>query len=159
MSISRRDALLGASAAVAVAGVPTAVAAKAGLAGDPAIALARQLRVASQAWFDAIDVFDEATHRVGRSCFIGQKACREIGIETLWQEREHWKAQFWDLRECLLETPAATPRGVLAKLRGFFHDGEIAQIRAGDDPDDDLPKEFAASVYRDLERLAGEARS
>ena len=82
-----------------------------------------------------------------------------IGIEPLWQEREHWKAQFWDLRERLLETPAATPRGILAKLRGFFHDGEIADMRAGDDPDDDLPKEFAASVYRDLERLIGEAPS
>ncbi len=57
----------------------------------------------------------------------------------------------------MLDTPATTPRGVVAKLRGFYHDDEITQIRAGDEPEDDLPKEFAASIYRDLERLAGEA--
>ncbi len=49
--------------------------------------------------------------------------------------------------------------GVLAKLRAFYHDEEIAQMRAGDDPDDGLPEEWTASIYRDLERLAGEARS
>ena len=87
------------------------------------------------------------------------EVCRELGIEPLWQELEHWKARFWDLQPRLLDMRATTPRGVLAKLRGFYHDGEIAQIRAGDDPDDGLPAEWAASIYRDLERLAGEARS
>ena len=50
MSISRRDALLGASAAVAVAGVPTAVAARAALAGGEArvLAMFRQLNSARQ---------------------------------------------------------------------------------------------------------------
>ncbi len=48
MQISRRDALLGATAAVAVAGVPTAVAAQAALAGEEAqiLALFRQLNPA-----------------------------------------------------------------------------------------------------------------
>ncbi len=50
MQISRRDALMGASAAVAVAGVPTAVAAKAALAGGEArfLALFQQLNPARQ---------------------------------------------------------------------------------------------------------------
>ncbi len=48
MSISRRDALMGATAAVAVAGLPTAVAAQAALAGEEEqiLALFRQLNPA-----------------------------------------------------------------------------------------------------------------
>ena len=87
------------------------------------------------------------------------EVCRALGLEPLWQEVEHWKARFWDLHARLLDMPATTPRGVLAKLRGFYHDEEIVQIMAGDDPDDDLPAEWAASIYRDLERLARGARS
>ncbi len=49
--------------------------------------------------------------------------------------------------------------GLLAKFRGFYSDYETANIMAGDLPCDPLDSEFAASIYRDLERLAGEARS
>ena len=213
MSISRRDALMGATAAAAVTGLivaPLAMKAagvKAALAGDPVIGLSDQLRAASEAWFSAIDTFEEATNRVrindsyysglvsvktpdGRACWgaheIRQAAedgrqyykltpeerdaalaeierrqgeypvkCRELGIEQLRQEREHWKARFWDLEARLLDTPATTTGGVLAKLRGFYGDREIATIRTGFD---DLPGEYAVSIYRDLERLAEEAR-
>ncbi len=102
---------------------------------------------------------DVALARLKRRLRKNLKRCRQLGIEPLWQEDQRLKAQFWDLHVRLLDMPAATSSGVLAKLRGFYHDGEIAQIRAGDDPDNDLPAEWAASVYRDLERLAGEARS
>ncbi len=152
MQISRRDALMGAGAAAVVASVPEAVG-----ANDPAIDLAEQLNTASKAWDFAHNTFEDARHRVGLSCFDDRKALREFGIEPLWQEKECLKARYWDLRARLLDTPATTPRGVVAKLRGFYHDDEITQIRAGDEPEDDLPKEFAASIYRDLERLAGEA--
>ncbi len=80
------------------------------------------------------------------------KRRRGFGIETLYQEREHWKALFWELQERLLDTTATTPHGVFAKLRGFYHDDEIAGIIAGENPDD-LPGDYAASIYRDLERL------
>ncbi len=83
---------------------------------------------------------------------------RELGIESSWQEREHWETQFWDLQARLLDMPATTAGGILAKLRGFYGNDEIAQIEAGDMPDD-LGGGYAASTYRDLERLAGEARS
>jgi hypothetical protein len=83
---------------------------------------------------------------------------RELGIEPLYREREHWNARFWELQERLLDTTATTPHGVLAKLRGFYHDDEIAGIMAGEEPDD-LPGDYAASIYRDLERLAGEVSS
>ena len=209
MSISRRTALATGAAAITTAAITAPLAIKAGatkaaLAGDPAVVLSQQLRAASQAWFDAIDAFDEAGHRVGynwvyydrgsvevetsNGCYgwneeeirqaaedgriapdkrdaalaeLKQRECeaqearRELGIESLYQEREHWKARFWDLRAQLLDTPATTPRGVLAKLRGFYHDEEIAAI---DDGLEGLPGEYATSIYRDLERLSGEAR-
>ena len=83
---------------------------------------------------------------------------RPLGTESLYHEREYWKALFWELQERLLDTTATTPRGVLAKMRGFYHDDEIAGLMAGEKPDD-LPADYAASIYRDLERLAGEVRS
>ena len=99
---------------------------------------------------------DAALARLERRHRKNLKACRELGLKPLQQEVEHWKARFWDLHARLLDTPATTPRGIVAKLRGFYHDEEIVQMRAGDDPDDGLPAEWAASIYRDLERLAEE---
>ena len=167
MSISRRDAMLGATAAAAVTGLtaaPLAMKAAGGkaalaLAGDPVIGLSEQLRAVWKAWMSAQDVYEEACHRVGYTTFGIGEVRRELGIEPLWQEEQRLKAQFWGLQTRLLDMPATTPGGVLAKLRGFYHDGEVAQIRAGGDPDTDLPVEFAASIYRDLERLAGEVPS
>ena len=212
MSISRRAALVGATAAAVVTGAATApLAARAALAGDPVIGLAQQLRAASTAWHFAIDAFEDASHRVGfnicalhrtvpvetsdgraswgaeeiraaaedgrnyyrltpeqRDAALAQierrhreslKLCQELGIEPLRKEREHCEARFWDLQARVLDMPATTLGGVLTKMRGFYHDGEIAKIRAGDDPVDGLPSEWAASVYRDLERLAEGARS
>ncbi len=165
MQISRRDALMGATAAAVVTGTtaaPLAIKAagvEAALAGDPAIGLSDQLRATWTAWCSAMDAHEDACHRAGLTIFESREVHREHGIEPLWQEVEHRKARFWDLQARLLDTPATTTRGVLAKLRGFYGDGEIAIIMAGDDPTDDLPAEYAASVYRDLERLAGEARS
>ncbi len=211
MKISRRDALLGVNAVAAVTAVTAAPLAlkaagiEAAPANDPVIPLARQLRVATDAWSSAIDAFEDASNRVGfDECYYdgvvpvdtsdgrctwdaseireaaeagrkhdrltpdqrdaalgeierrqreGQAVRRELGLESLWQELEHWRARFSDLHARVLDTPAATPRGILAKLRGFYHHDEIADMRAGGEPDD-LPAEWAASVYRDLERLA-----
>ncbi len=188
MNITRRDALMGASAAAVVTGAATAPRTiQAALAGDPVIPLARRLRAASAAWLSAEDAFEDACHRVGFDiCYheglvpmetsdgpstwgadeiweaaeiarrqrAGRELRRALGLEPLWREAAHWKARFRDLDARVLEMPAATARGILAKLRGCYSDHEIAQIRAGNEPDDDLPAEWAASVYRDLERLA-----
>ncbi len=206
MKISRRDALMGASAAAVVTGAATApLTIEAAPADDPVIPLARQLRAATDAWSSAIDAFEDASNRAGFDKFYydglvqvdtsdgrctwgaseireaaeagrehdrltpeqrdaalaeierrrreGQDVRRELGLEPLWQQVEQWKARFWDLHARVLEMPAATPRGILAKLRGFYHADEIADMRAGGEPDD-LPAEWAASIYRDLERLA-----
>ena len=61
--------------------------------------------------------------------------------------------------EVTKEWIATTTGGVLAKFRGFYSDGETANIMAGNLPCDPLDSELVASIYRDLERLAGEARS
>ncbi len=220
MNITRRDALMGATAAAVVTGTiatPSATIA-AGVeaapgddpGSDPIFGLARQLRAASDAWMTASDAFEEAAQRVGfdercciglvtvetsdgpccwgaheirqaveegrrterptaeqrdaalaeieRQACAGRRARRELGIEPLHRGVEYWNARFWDLQARLLDTLAASPRGVLAKLGGFYPDREIARIRAGGDPDEDLPAQWAASIYRDLERLGGEVR-
>ncbi len=59
----------------------------------------------------------------------------------------------------MLDMPALTVAGVLAKLQTWYSDGEIEDIRSGGEPDQDLQTDLAASVYRDLERLAGVAGS
>ncbi len=206
MNITRRDALLGASAAAVVTGAATApVTIEAALADDPVITFARQLRAASDAWLSAEEAFEDACHRAGFDvCYheglvpvetsdgpctwgadeireaaedgrdrdrltpaqrdaalaeiarrqrVGRELRRALGLESLWREAAHWKARFWNLHARVLVMPVTTPRGILAKLRGFYHEDEIAQMRAGGEPDDDLPAAWAASVYRDLERL------
>ncbi len=82
----------------------------------------------------------------------------DLGLDPFKAQVDRYKAEFWDLRARLLEMPATTPGGVLAKLHGFYHDDEIAKIRAGDDVGE-LPGEYATSIYRDLERLSEGARS
>ncbi len=118
---------------------------------------ASEIREAAEAGWDndrlTPDQRDAALAEIERRQRAGQEVRRELGLEPLWQELERWKARCWDLHARVLEMPAATPRGILAKLRGFYHDGEIAEMRAGGEPDD-LPAEWAASIYRDLERLA-----
>ena len=164
MQITRRGAMLGASAA-AVTGLTVAPVAmkadgvQAALAGDPVIGLSQELRAVWTAWMSAGDVYEEACHRAGFTTFEAREVRRELGIEPLWQEEQRLKARFWDLQARLLDTPATTTGGVLAKFRGFYSDYETANIMAGDLPCDPLDSEFAASIYRDLERLAGEARS
>ena len=61
-------------------------------------------------------------------------------------------------RADIISTEARTVAGALAKLKHHYADSEIAGFEGKHDPDD-LPGNVAASIYRDLERLAGEARS
>ena len=80
---------------------------------------------------------------------------REAGLESLAQEVETNRARYWELREEICETPANSIKGVLAKFRGFYHEGELEQMVGGGNPWDGLEPEYAGSVYRDLLRLAG----
>ncbi len=66
MNITRRDALMGASAAAVVTGTDRApITVAAALAGDPVIPLAQQLRAASTACLSAVEDFEAACHRAG----------------------------------------------------------------------------------------------
>ncbi len=87
MSISRRDALLGASAAVAVAGVPTAVAAQ---------ACDTELVALGQQW---------------RELYIEWLRCPVEEENTVLLKRVH------AIEDRMEEIPARSPNGALVKLR------------------------------------------
>ena len=148
MSISRRDALLGATAAAAVTGLtaaPLAIKAagvKAALGGDPVLALEREWLARLDFVHNYPDDSDEA-------------------LDPLYERVHHVERQ-------LFLMPAESVQGVLTKLRVwhyYYSPGSCA-----DQPYDrvwwrgsldNLPLADLGSVavMRDLERLAGEARS
>ena len=219
MSISRRDALLGATAAAAVTGltaaplVMKAPGVKAALAGDPVIDLAAQVEAAYQVQVEADDAYEAAAHRVGYNICAdfamttgtttnglqyhwgreeileaaakdeewgvritpeerdralaaidakmqtAARVRRDLGLDPIKERKHQTRANWLDLDARMLDTPALTVAGVLAKMQSWYCDGEIEVMRSGGEPDQDIQTDLAASIYRDLERLAGEARS
>jgi hypothetical protein len=176
MSISRRDALTGATAAVAVAAIPATVQANDALLE----ALYADWREAWGIWSRANTVADKTRIDALRSCEpspVDTNYTSGAELEEAWDawgaKRQAAKGRSdvvelksqadaaYDVEQAafnrLMEAPVSSARGVMFKLRGCFLDFEIAQIRAGDYDVDDLPAEYAAIIYRDLERLAGEA--
>ena len=85
-------------------------------------------------------------------------ARHDLGLDSVKERKDQTRAHFDDLEARMLDMPALTVAGVLAKLQTWYSDGEIEDIRSGGEPDQDLQTDLAASVYRDLERLTGEAR-
>ena len=213
MQISRRGALMGATAAVAVAGVPGAI--KAALAGDPVVALAAQVKAAYQVSVEADDIYEDVAHDAGYSVCndfdwttvtttTGQRytwgrgsileaaargeeegewrritpeerdraltaidagmqrtarARHRLGLDSVKECKDQTQARFLDLEARMLDMPALTVDGVLAKMQSWFCDGEIEDMRSGGEPDQEIQTDLAASIYRDLERLAGVVRS
>ncbi len=148
MQISRRDALLGATAAAAVTGLTAAPLAfkaagvKAALAGDPVLALEREWLAQLDFAHNYPDDSDEA-------------------LEPLYERANEIERQ-------LFLMPAESVRGVMTKLRVWHY--YYAPDSLGDKPYervwwrgclDNLPLADLGSVavMQDLERLAGEARS
>ena len=218
MQISRRGALLGATAAVAVAGVPAvalamkAAGVKAALAGDPVIGLVAQVEAAYQVQVEADDAYEAAAHRVGYNICADfamttgtttnglqyhwgreeileaaakdeewggritpeerdralavidakmQRAARvrhDLGLDPIKERKHQTRAHWLDLEARMLSKPARTVAGVLAKMQSWYLDHEIENMRSGGEPDNALETDLSASIYRDLERLAGEAR-
>ncbi len=83
---------------------------------------------------------------------------RETGLEPVAQEVAANRTRYWELRKEICKTPANSIKGVLAKFRGFYHEDEVEQMIAGDNPWDDLDAEYAGSVPRGDSSLAGLAR-
>ncbi len=135
MSISRRNALLGATAAVAVVGVPITV-----QAAEPLLAMEREWNGHRHAFNNSADDSD---------------AAREPHFRRL--EEMEWN---------IYQTPAQTLQGVATKLRlwsryyACFHDCCYeGDWWTGGLEGMDYAEFGFANVMRDLERLAGEARS
>lgn len=219
MPISRRDALLGATAAAVVTTAITiplthkAAGVKAALAGDPVIGLAARVKAAYRAHVEAYDTYEDTAHDAGYNTCAdwattigttvhgeqyswGREAIleaaaqpehyraritpeerdralaaietnqrkatltrRHLGLDPLKNHAERCRAHWRDLEERMLDTPALTIAGILAKLQSWYCDHEIEAMRNGDEPDNDMKTDLSASVYRDLERLAGRVQS
>ncbi len=151
MSISRRDALLGATAAAVVTGtatVPLAIKAagvKAALAGadeDPVLALKREWEARWERYGidpgDDEDVVDRLLDALAETSFE------------------------------IFQTPATTPAGIAVKLviwaRYHIHEGhnfddDLSRFPVSDYTSLDLDHLPIISALHDLERLAGEVRS
>ncbi len=139
MQISRRDALVGASAAAVVAGVPSEALANA----DPQIeALLGQLRAAN-ARLENINILYHAS-----------------GAEELGEESDIVCDRITDIEVQIIQTPATTLRGALSKARVAWHITAEHENLDETDPFDpahgcslDDPV-FIWSALQDLERLA-----
>ncbi len=87
------------------------------------------------------------------------RARHDLGLDSVKECKDQTRARFLDLEARMLDMPALTVAGVLAKLQTWYSDGEIEDMRSGGEPDQEMQEDLAASIYRDLERLAGSAPS
>ena len=148
-AITRRGAMLGASAAVAVAGVPTvavaaqAVGVRAALGDNHAELEALRLawRAAERRSFDADDAEEDAEGSTGHLL------ARRLRDDAR-QEADAAYEQFMD-------APATSMRGVLVKLTCLETEQEWAKL----EQEFNLDSIMLCAVRRDLERRAGEAPS
>ena len=185
MSISRRGALLGATAAVAVAGVPTAVVAKAALAGDPvlpafeAYEAARLQAIAmsdyrltvveavkaelppephpNQTYLDFSPAEDDEAREWRAEC--GRRVTARLGMD---------EDSFMDIYynrtmlayEAVADIRATTVAGLLCQVRAWWSTYEGHSNIQIPDPEESPwePQTVVQRLYHDLERLAGEAR-
>ena len=172
MSISRRDTLMGATVAVAVAAIPSTV-----QADDAHLAaLDADWRRAWHKWSDDNAAADETHMEALRACgpspvdsdytnaaelaaaWSAWGAARKAAAErpsVVALQRQAKAAD--DAQEAaferFMEAPAQTPRGVLLKLRaGMDLDEWLGEPGLLGNP-------VLVAIHHDLERLAGEARS
>ena len=83
------------------------------------------------------------------------RARHDLGLDPFKDHAEQCRAHWRDLEAQMLGTPALTIAGVLAKVRSWYCDQDIADMQDGGEPDLEMQTDLVASVYRDLERLAG----
>ena len=163
MNITRRDALMGATAAALTTGAivaPLAIKAagvKAALAGDPVNAALQRAHAewerARQAFTDTLDDLASVEERFWatadeRSFKHGTRAYdalgRELGVDAA-HDREHRAChEDWAAYERLLDTPADSWPDIVLKRR-------VALIQEDRVIDETLVK----ALFRDLERLSG----
>ena len=83
------------------------------------------------------------------------RARHDLGLDPLRERKDQTRAHWLDLEARMLDTPALTVAGVLAKVQSWYCDHEIEAMRRWEEPDHPLETDLSASVYRDLARLAG----
>ena len=179
-AITRRDALLSAGAAVAVAGVPGVTLANA----DPEIeALLGQLRAADAhiddihaarrvAWEripqnikEAIDAYPYPSLAPQDVRDAYDRHYEATGTSGLDARSDDAYDRVNDIRAQIIQTPATTLRGTLRKVRVAWHVTATSEDLDETEPDFDGrhgrldDPVFIWSILQDLERLAGEARS
>ena len=183
MSISRRDALMGATAAAVVTGAATVPLATMA-AGNPDVALLAlcdRLDAALAALTEAHRKFSEARSEAERTLPLEQpwlydeepaEEARKIavyhrhmearGVPALSREYSGFATKCGDLSAAVLRTDARTPAGILRKLGlvpyGLEDDDDIAAQWSVVHDEPDAVEFVIGSIRRDLERLAGEAR-
>jgi len=167
MQISRRNALVGAGAAV-VAGVPMSAVARANQAGSDARILAlieehgrtfAEMNDARERWCEAVsekmpshlrhvDILGSGPPRIIRrdAWDAAVEAFAYPGVKSLETERNRLKERCRELVGRLSQTEATTLEGVCAKMRF------ATRPRYG------IHDDIVCSAAVDLERLAGEAR-
>ena len=181
-AITRRGAMLGATAALGVAaGVPGAVQASADPQFEVLISQWRETRarleVINARTRDALCLIPAAIREANKAyCRAGVPLPTDVtdaynrhyeasGVKALDEESDTVCDGISDIEVQITQTPAMTLRGVLAKARVAWHitamDGDFDET----DPDFDGnccrldDPVFIWSILRDLERLAEEARS
>ncbi len=163
MSISRRDALLGATAAVAVASV-----------GTPATACDAVLLARIEQVHDVYGTWQDAwkKHRAHRASVEAMPDCPQIPfyrdrtafLEAHdayrgWDESNRLSGQTGALARAIFETPAETAKGALEKLKiAYMATGDGAETDTGDidlEAFQNLEAPWMEAVIADFERLAG----
>ncbi len=187
MSISRRDALLGATAAVAVAGVPTAVAARAALVGDPvlpAYEAFEAVRLESIAASDhRLAIVEEVEAdlplkpHAGRAYLDLSDAERDEGAAwrqihahrmtaRLGMDEDSFMDTHYDrvmlAYETVADIQATTVAGLLCQVRAWWstYEGHSNTEVPKLDPEESPwePQSVVQRLYHDVARLAGGAR-
>ena len=109
-------------------------------------------RITSEERDRALAAIDARMQRAAR-------ARHDLGLDPVKDRKDQSRSHFLDLEAQMLDMPALTVAGVLAKMQSWFCDGEIEDMRSGGEPDQEMQTDLVASIYRDLERLAGEVPS
>ncbi len=164
-SITRRDALRGATAAAVVTGALTAPLAikaagvKAALGGGISAAIQQRYaewQAARQSFDRALDnlaVVEQRAWAVAKERGIEhgwtQKAfMRELGVDAAHDRESRTSDEYWEAYKRLLNTPADSVQDMALKRR-------VALVLECDEAE----KELVEALGRDLERLAGGAQS
>ena len=151
MQITRRDAFLGTAAAVAVAAVPTV--AQAATGPTEVERLYAELRAAEVITLGAINANEPVLVAALKAAttLLPERPPLAIRLE---QENDAAWERVYQIQTTLLETPAKTIRDILLKLLSEQPEGRWKGLGSVDG----IEGRVAVAVYRDLERLAGEAR-